>query len=103
MSASRHSTPRFAVVECPTYSQAWDSASFICSFDMPNEVEYRGNFRACFRFIMRQESQFDFLIVYLKADDSFNDDDIVWRPLDRGYEDLPRLINYSRSLPLWAD
>ena len=44
---------------------------------MPNEVEYRGDFRACFRFIMRQESPFDFLIVYLKANDSFNDDENI--------------------------
>ncbi len=87
MPATFQSSPRYAVVECPTYSQAWDSFDFMCSFDLPSEIEYRGNFRACFRFVMRQDAPFDFVIIYLRDDDSFDERDIVWRPFDRNLED----------------
>lgn len=99
MTATYSGTPRYAVIECPTYSQAWDSHSFLCSFDMPSEIEYRGNFRACLRFITRQDAPFDFLIVYLRADDSFDERDIVWRPLDQDLEDslFYRLANYANN------
>jgi hypothetical protein len=87
----------YAVVECPTYGQAYDPQLFICSFDLPSEFVTSGTLKECMRYIVSSDDPTAFVIVRLNGQETFDADDIVWKPFDRECEEWIRHYFRDRS------
>jgi hypothetical protein len=83
---------RFAVVECPSYGDAWS----MCRYDLPSHYEHRSTLVGCMRFIAYNAyDAFDYVVVRLHLDDTFSEADIVWTPCD--YDSDEFVSHYRRK------
>ena len=78
-------TRRYAVVECPSYGDAWS----MCRYDLPEHFEYRSTLVGCMRYIAwHADDALDYVVVHLRLDDSFTEADVVWSPCSNSSDDL---------------
>lgn len=83
---------RYAVVECPSYGDAWS----MCRYDLPSHYEHRSTLVGCMRFIAYSAyDAFDYVVVHLRRDDTFSEADIVWSHCDYDRDEL--VSHYRRK------
>jgi hypothetical protein len=83
---------RYAVVECPSYGDAWSMSRY----DLPDYFDYRSTLVGCMKYLAHNaDDAFDYVIVRLRLDDTFSETDIVWSPCDYDSDDF--VSHYRRK------